>query len=211
MSRRTISIGHSRDHLPQRCCACHYWQMGSDEKDDASVNLSGWISRVSREWGAHGRSLQEDGVTVGFIQVAPVKYFPRACTYPWRVSSDAVFLSCIYVCPEARGRGVGKALVQAALAELARRKSRAVETFATVRGEDGAAAPGDDEAGAPGNKHAGAPVDFWLKNGFYVHRDHPKHPLMRLDVESTKSWQESLGSILSRVGTPAPAPAPKPG
>jgi len=78
-----------------------------------------------------------------------------------------VLISCLFIAQkEYRGRGLGKQLLQSIIEDLRKRGVKAVETFARKNN--------------PNNPSG--PVEFYLKNGFKIHRDDPEYPLMRLEL-----------------------------
>ncbi len=113
------------------------------------------------------------------------------------MSSDAVLLSCLYVTERARHHGVAKTLLQSVEKALYVREVKAIEAF----GRD----PKDTEMTALG------PIDFYLKNGFYVKRNHPRYPLMRLDLKTTLPWQLNLEAVLQSLVVPLRQRTPVPG
>jgi len=62
--------------------------------------------------------------------------------------------------------GLGRKLLQSIVGELSRRKEKAVETFARKGNSD----------------NPSGPVEFYLRNGFRIHRDGKEFLLMRLDL-----------------------------
>lgn len=197
------------DELPERCRRCLFWELGSprpidgvelhDEMaaDPAGQKTSWWASR-ELEHGAVGRAVRIDGDLVGYSLAGPGRAFAvRRAPIP-RVSAEALLLATIWVEPSHRGAGVGRLLVQAAVKEAIRTDLRAVEAYGDRRHRDG---------------NCLIPSMWLLHEGFEVHREHVRYPLLRLDVRSTVRWTEPLEqaveSALARIG-PRPAPEPAP-
>ncbi|MHB8705366.1 MAG: GNAT family N-acetyltransferase [Coriobacteriia bacterium] len=110
-----------------------------------------------------------------------------------------MLLCCMHILPEARQRGLGKVLMQAALRDLVQRGERTVQAYATTR-------QGDFESSPV------VGVQFLLRMGFTVARPHPEFPLMQIDLRSLAAWTENLEAVLEslrlplRVPTRAPVP-----
>ena len=102
------------------------------------------------QWGACGKAVVVDDEALAYCQYAPVSWIPQARHSALEVSEDAVFLSCLYVRPDFRGRGLGKLLVTAIEKDLIKRGHRAVETLARR---------------AP-TKNPSGWIEFYLANGW---------------------------------------------
>lgn len=169
-----------------------------DRAEERAEAKDAWVSELLREWGSCGRVLVVDQVPVAVVVYAPPALAPGAGAVPTAPASpDAVLLTDIWVHPRARGRGLGRILVQAMARDLvARGGVRAVEAFAATG------------AGAP---ECSAPLDFWLRTGFRTRRPHPVVPRVRMDLRSTVSWVDEVEAALERlVGVVRPAPVPAP-
>lgn len=82
-------------------------------------------------------------------------------------SEDAVFLACLYIPnKDARGKGLGTAMLENLIAELRRREFKAVETFARKSSQD----------------NPSRPLELYLKHGFKIKNDRNDFPLVRLKL-----------------------------
>ena len=160
---------------PFSCKYCVYWEYpeectdpATEQREEMFVKKLGWLQRVTKAFGVCGRLVYGDEEPVGYAQYAPPQYLPGSAGYAAEPpSDDAVLISCLFI-PEAksRGLGIGSQLLRSAIDELKKEKKRAIETFA--------------RRGNPDNPSG--PVEFYLANGFQIHRDDKEFPLMRLDL-----------------------------
>ena len=158
--------------------------------------LRSWYERVTDEWGDCGRgALDDDGEVMGFIKYAPSGYFPQAATFPARPpSGDTVLIACLHIRDDARGQGLGRLLVHAALKDLKSRGERSVQSFASAGPFDPAVMP------MIGMK-------YLLNQGFSVVRPDPAFPLMQLDLRSLAMLAENLEAMLESLRAPLRAPS----
>ncbi len=193
MARTVVSITISNlDILPERCGACRRW-CRPNERMWAPGGMADWLDGVVSHWGACWKALRTDDVTTAAALYAPPRYFSQAgFARASSISDDAVMLACLYVAPEYRGRGLGKLLLQVVEKDLLRRGVRAIETFAR-RG---------------GAEEPSAPADFFLGQGFYVIRDDPESPHLRIELRSLVTWPVSIQTVLDTVRLPAHGNAP---
>ena len=199
MARRFSPLTPARIHeLPSVCPGCVFWE--SPERLEArcgircdSELLAGWMEYVAAQWGECGRVATEDGRVLGFVKYAPAPFFPQARNFPAGPPSDgAILISCLHVSEEARQRGLGKVLLQAALRDLVSRGERTVEAYAAaVRPDDFTHSPVVGQ-------------DFLERQGFTVLHAHPSYPLMRLDLRSLAAWTENLEAVLESLFIPRP-------
>lgn len=199
MSRKIISITPKTFRLlPRRCTKCCFWESPDKTKVRSSkdpILKETWFSNTLLQWGECGKLLLEKEQALAYAQFGPPAYFPKIELYPRRPSNDAVFLSCLYVSPELQRKGLGKLLLQTVLKDLSKRKLKAIEALASY---SAASAPG-----APLN-----PIEFYLSQGFYILKDHPTYPLLRLDFKSIAFWQTDLQTLLESLKLPLRAKAP---
>ncbi|KAF0206889.1 MAG: hypothetical protein FD171_2127 [Actinobacteria bacterium] len=185
--------------LPAGCSGCVFWESISVQplRCGASCDpelAKEWVDEVSSEWGECGRVVVEDGEILGFIKYAPARLVPQARLMPAGAPDpDAVLIACMHIAPEARQRGLGKVLLQAALRDLTTRGERTVQSYATTRRGEYALSPV-------------VGVEFLLRMGFTVVRPHPELPLMQLDLRSLASWTENLEAVLESLRLPLRVP-----
>jgi GNAT superfamily N-acetyltransferase len=160
--------------LPGGCelSTCLYWEHPDHVKDpaaDRGAMKADWFRRVQAEFGCCGKLARAEGVPVAFAQFAPARCFPCAVTYDCGPpGDDAVFISCLFVAEEWRGRGIGAALVRAVLEDLQGRGLPAVETYARKESD----------------KNCSGPLEFWVAWGFVIHREDPGFALVRKELVS---------------------------
>ncbi len=160
---------------PFSCKYCLYWELPEEcldpsrgSREDMLARKLDWLRRVRKAFGDCGKMVYVDGKPVGYAQYAPPRMLPLSAEYSsGPPSGDAVLISCLFIAQkEYRGRGLGKQLLQSIIEDLRKRGVKAVETFARKNN--------------PNNPSG--PVEFYLKNGFKIHRDDPEYPLMRLEL-----------------------------
>jgi len=164
---------HNFKDIPTPCKYCLYWQTSGpfDEKmlkPKMEREKREWLKKVIGEFGDCGFVAYFSGVPIGFIQYAPANFFPwikeYACGPP---SEDAVFLACLYIAnKEARGKGLGTTMFKELLAELRRRKFKAVEAFAGKKSEN----------------NPSGPLRLYLKHNFKIKKDNNDFPLVRSEL-----------------------------
>lgn len=208
MSRRIRELARL-DDLPGPCRACVFWEVpGSPQGpsgEDGAAGKEAWWRATELEWGVPGRGAYVDDRLVGYATFGPPSHFPRLRVLRRSPSDDALLLATLWVDPQERGGGLGKALLHAVLREALRRGLRAVEAVA-VRTDD------------PSPWRCLLPESFLVSQGFTVLQEDVLHPLLRLDLRQTVRWQEHVGQALESVVSalrPArerlPRPSPEPG
>ena len=209
MSRRIHDLSLTNlDALPPTCRSCVFWEVANAPRGPragdevaASGRKEAWWQATQLEWGTPGKVIYVDDQAVGYATFAPPAHFARARQLRRSVSDDALLLATLWVDPQHRQQGLGKALLQSALRETHRHGNKALEAF----GARGA---------ATGQMLMTCliPEDFLLANGFELLHDDLEYPLLRLDLRKTVRWQESVGHALHGVVTAlsrrerAPAP-----
>lgn len=195
MKRRIVAISlDNLSDLPSRCRSCLYWESPLDTRagrgsKETKLSKEAWFSNTLLTWGQCGKMIYENDHILAYAQYAPGRYFPKIYCFEVGIPSpDAAFLSCIYVIPDVRRKGLGKLLLQAIEKDLFRQNIEAIETLAAKKPQK--------------NKPPG-PIDFFHANGFYIARDNPRYPLMRLDLKATVTWQDNLEAILNSLTLPA--------
>jgi GNAT superfamily N-acetyltransferase len=106
------------------------------------------------------------------------------------VSRDAVLLATLAVLPGFERQGIGRVLLQTMARDLTKRKVRAVEAFADR---------------VPAGRDCRIPAEFLGASGFQVVRDHPRFPLMRMDLRTALTWKDAREAALEVLRVPAPA------
>lgn len=201
-------VGDALDELPPRCRACVFWELGERPPDadvatgasgatDARVRKQAWVTGQALETGPPGVVARRGRQTVGYALFGPVRAFaPRRGPVP-TPSDDALLLAAAWVDPDARAGGVGRGLVQASLREALRLDLRAVEAFGDRRAREWDCA---------------LPATWLLHEGFEVVTEHPRYPLLRIDVGRLARWAESLEhaveELLGRATRPRVVPEP---
>ena len=192
-SIHTVTL-NNLTNLPTPCRSCGYWEQAepaSIEEDFPEGNhpKEGWYDNVLSNWGDCGKLVVQSEQALAYCQYAPPDFLPQLDHYRFGpVSADAIFLACLYVAPDYRGRGLGKLLVNAVQKDLIKRGYRAVETFARR---------------VPAKNPSGW-TEFYLANGWQVIRDSGSLALLRLDLRTSISWQTNLESVLEGLVLPVP-------
>jgi len=174
-------------------------QLDEGPAAEAEEEKAAWVSHVLLEWGSCGRVAYVDDEPAGFVQYAPPGWFPGTSSFATApVSEDAVQLATVVVFDEYAGAGLGRVLLQVMARDLVKRAGvKAVEAVATVAAERPVCGP--------------VPVEFLQRVGFRTARAHPTHPRMRLDLRTTVSWREEVGTAWERlIGVVRPSAAPTP-
>jgi GNAT superfamily N-acetyltransferase len=219
--------------LPDPCRRCLFWEQGAPCPQPRSGTVLAGLatdlsaSEVSRDAQARKRSWIDAEVAAGTPPgvvlwsgaergprpqperetPAPVAAFalfatadrfsPRAAPAP-RASADALLLATAWVAPTHREQGLGRVLLHQALREAIRRDLAAVEVYADRRFRE---------------RTCVLPAPWLLHEGFVVHREHPRVPLLRLETRRTVRWTEQLEhaweEVLGRL--PELVPSPQPG
>lgn len=209
------------DRLPGGCSGCLFWEFGGPCPQPRSPTVLGGLApevgarerrrdpiERKRDW---VEACTADGVVPGaLVEVAggdgrhriagsalfapSDRYAPRAGTAP-RAGRDALLLATAFVTETQREAGIGRLLVQAALREAIRLDRPAVEAYGDRRFRERACV---------------LPATWLLHEGFTVHREHPRTPLLRLETRRTVRWAESLEhawvEVMARLPVPAPVP-----
>ncbi len=170
MRRQIVDVDLENFHMvPKACIASVFWELGEVDPDvDARFEKEEWFSSTLLEWGRCGKLVFDDGDVVAFAEYAPAALFSRLTQYPASAaaSADAGYLAYCFVEAGHRGRGLGTELVRAVARDVVERGYRALEAIGD-RAWDGSWV---------------LPVPFLVANGFGVVRDHPRYPLLRLDL-----------------------------
>lgn len=160
---------------PFSCKYCIYWEYpeecvdpATEQKEEMFRKKLAWLQSMVREFGNCGKLLYADGKSVGYAQYAPPRHLPNSADYDsGPPSDDAVLISCLFIAQKpTRGLGLGSRLLHSIIDESSQRGTKTIETFG--------------RKDSPENPSG--PVEFYLGNGFRIHKDDTEFPLMRLDL-----------------------------
>jgi GNAT superfamily N-acetyltransferase len=186
--------------LPASCQSCAFWELPEatrgPQEDGIAEAKQLWVRSLELDWGAPGLILVERDQPAAYAMYMPAEEAHRARRLGSTPSDDALVLATLWVAPEARCRGLASALLLSVLRHAQDAGLRAVEAI----GARGEAWP------------CMLPEAFLIANGFVVHHNHPRYPLLRLDLRQTARWQdamehalEGVRSVLRRDGQPVPS------
>lgn len=160
---------------PFSCKYCLYWEFpdecidpASEKKKDMMGRKSEWLRNVNNEFGNCGKIVYGDGQSIGYAQYAPPRHLPNSAGYDsGPPSDDAALIACLFI-PQRqfRGLGIGRRFLHSVIDESRKKGIQAIETFGRK---------GDPE-------NPSGPVEFYVRNGFRIHKDDKEFPLMRLDL-----------------------------
>lgn len=177
-------------HLPPPCRSCVFWELPNaprgpqpERARETEQAKHLWFRATELEWGSPGVVLRHDGETLGFATFMPADQAHRTRRLGTTPSDDALVLATLWVDPDARGAGVGTALLHRVLRQAHDAGLRAVE------------ATGARVASGP----CMIPESYLLARGFVVHHPHVLHPLLRLDLRQTARWHEAFEHALDSV------------
>ena len=197
MARVIRDLTHTNvDDLPKPCRSCTFWEFRPSDREFTMASVEqdfekeAWCSEVSLVHGSAGKVAYLDGRPVGYALCGVQDVFRGAEMFPLRISRDALFLATLRVTEEARGHGIGKALVHAVLKEAKARGKRAIEAY------------GDRDWQ---HEVCIIPSAFLEALGFKVKREHPRFPLYRLDLNSiaklSRNVEAAVEAFLESVFT----------
>ena len=202
LGRKLVPLGpETLGLVPAPCRRCVFWELGAKARprgsEEAGLQKEAWLSSLVLEWGPAGHVVSVDGEVAGYSLYAPTHVLDQVGFQAARpVSRDAVLLATLAVLPEFEGQGIGRVLLQTMARDLTKRKVRAVEAFADR---------------APVGRACHVPAEFLEASGFQVVRDHPRYPLMRMDLRTALTWKDAREAALEVLRVPAPAqPALRP-
>ena len=202
LGRKLVPLGpETLDLVPAPCRRCVFWELGARARprgsEEAGLQKEAWLSSLVLEWGPAGHVVSVDGEVAGYSLYAPTHVLNQVGFQAARpVSRDAVLLATLAVLPEFEGQGIGRVLLQTMARDLTKQKVRAVEAFADR---------------APVGRACHVPAEFLEASGFQVVRDHPRYPLMRMDLRTALTWKDAREAALEVLRVPAPAqPALRP-
>jgi len=128
----------------------------------------------------------------GVIMAGDYYLFPRIKSFNvYPPDSKSTFLACIYVIPEYRFMGVDKKLLAELEKELIEEKKDSIEVIGKRIDEDM-----DEE------EYESIPLipfKFLINNGFYLKKNDPLYPLLRLDLKSIVVDFAESRTVLGKV------------
>lgn len=197
---RRVELLTDVSRLPRGCGQCLFWELGGASGPGAGDRKQEWIAACLREGTPAGRVLTIDGQVAGYTLSGPAGSFASRVPPVPRSSRDAWLLATLWVRPTDRERGVGRRLLLATLSDALDHGAVAVEAYGDRRFRE---------------QGCVLPAAWLLHEGFVVHAEHPRTPLLRLDLRRTARWAESLehawDELRGRLPAPAAAPAkPRP-
>lgn len=208
MSRRLVPLTpEALERVAEPCRACLFWELGAprpgpwstaEARARGAVQKQAWCAAQTQEGHPPGRLALVDDEPVGYVLFAPAAAFARRQPPVPSASSDALVVATAWIDPHCREQGIGRLLVQAAVKEALRRELTAVEVYGDRRFRE---------------RDCVLSTMWLLHEGFAVHREHPRYPLLRIDTRRTVRWADSLEHALEEVRDRLPhrAPAPAPG
>jgi GNAT superfamily N-acetyltransferase len=202
VGRKLVPLGtETLDLVPEPCRRCVFWELGARARprgsEEAALQKEAWLSSLVLEWGPAGHVVSVDGEVAGYSLYAPTHFLDQVGFQAARpVSRDAILLATLAVLPGFEGQGIGRVLLQTMARDLTKRKVRAVEAFADR---------------VPSGRNCWVPAGFLEASGFQVVRDHPRYPLLRMDLRTALRWKDAREAALEVLRVPAPAqPALRP-
>jgi GNAT superfamily N-acetyltransferase len=192
VSRRLRDLTAQRlEELPPDCRRCLFWELPDaprgpqelDDRRDVPEAKQLWHRSTELEWGATGLLMFDRAELLGFALHMPAGQARRVRRLGSAPSDDALVLATLWVTPEARAGGVAKAMVHVVLRRAHDMGLRAVEAVGQ-RGTGGTCV---------------MPEAFLVSVGFVVHHEHPRYPLLRLDLRQTARWQDAVEHAIEGV------------
>ncbi|MBC8387848.1 MAG: GNAT family N-acetyltransferase [Actinobacteria bacterium] len=133
-----------------------------------------------KEHGGRIKAAFIGGKCVGIILAGNYYLFPRLRNFNvFPPDFESIFLGCIYVISEYRGMNVAKRLLIEIEKDLIKEKVKSIESISKRLNDD------IDEEEYENSPLI--PFKFLIKNGFYLKKNDPLFPLLRLDLKSIVS------------------------
>jgi GNAT superfamily N-acetyltransferase len=160
---------------PFEWCCCVAWEVPTWEgwgERTAAANRA-LRERLFAAGRFDGYLLYAGGQVVGWCQCGPRDGWPKLVEqYGLAASPGTYAVTCFCIRPEARRRGLARALLGGVVEDLGRRGVTRVEAFPR---------PGEHEDGEVWT----GPLRLFLSAGFRVVRDDPRRPVVALDLAAT--------------------------
>ncbi|MEO0125529.1 MAG: GNAT family N-acetyltransferase [candidate division WOR-3 bacterium] len=174
LKEKNLSNGPEWPSHPFSGQYCLYWEFPKgcldpkkEKKEEMREKKLNWLRETRMVFGNCGMIAYLNKKPVGYAQYAPPEFLPRAFNYSIKPSEDAVLLSCLFIPQkEYRRLGIGREILKRIIADLEKRKVKALETFARKGKEE----------------NPSGPVEFYLRNGFRIDKDDKEFPLLKLDL-----------------------------
>ena len=138
---------------------------------------------------------------IGIILAGNYYLFPKLKDFNiFPPDFGSIFLACIYIIPEYRGMGVDKRLLIELEKELIRKKVKSIESIGKRLNDDV-----DEEEYY---ESTNVPFKFLIKNGFYLKKNDPLFPLLRLDLKSIAVDMAEEKTLLGEIALKSKAESP---
>jgi GNAT superfamily N-acetyltransferase len=216
--------GADVEQLPDPCRSCLFWEQGAAcpeprsgdavpggallggsaspvrtaDRDELVTRKQAWVSASVQDGAPPGRIVLLEDRIVAYALFGPAERFARRSSLVPRLDRDALQLATVWVHPLHRGHGLGRVLVQAAIKEAIRLELGSVQSYGDRRWRE---------------RTCVLPVTWLLHEGFEVHHEHPRTPVVRIDTRRTVRWVASLEhaweEVLGRLPHRAPVPVPE--
>lgn len=201
MTRRAAPLtGEAVEDLPEPCRSCGFWELGVSAPDGrghaeagAAVRKQAWVAAVVQDGLSPGRIVRLDGEVAAHAVFAPAERFALRHRLLPPISDDAVLLATIWVQPQWRGLGIGRLLLHACARDAIQAGAAGVEAYGDRRWQE---------------RTCVLPASWLLHEGFEVHREHPRRPVLRIELRRTVRWAQSLEHALGEFVDQLPARAP---
>lgn len=145
-----------------------------------------------KEHGGRIKAAFIGGKCVGIILAGNYYLFPRVRNFNvFPPDFESIFLGCIYVISEYRGMNVAKRLLIEIEKDLIKEKVKSIESISKRLNDD------IDEEEYENSPLI--PFKFLIKNGFYLKKNDPLFPLLRLDLKSIVSDFAESKTLLGKM------------
>jgi GNAT superfamily N-acetyltransferase len=194
------------DSLKLQCCNCTYWlEYGKASLfDDINMSNSLWqlirskifeVKNIASKKkfinflianGATVKAVFSKKNCIGVLIAGKYYMFPRLKYFNfYPPDPESAFLSCLFVLPEYRNLGIGKKLLLSFEKDCIKNRISSIETVCKRL---------DDETDIDSYANSPViPVKFLIKNGFYIKKNDPLYPLLRLDLSAIVTEKKLTG------------------